>query len=48
MLWHFGEMVKTGRPQVPPQDTLDAMRLLLAGRRSRETGRSVVLSDVAL
>jgi predicted dehydrogenase len=48
MLWHFGEMVRTGRPEVPPRDTLDAMRLLIAGRRACETGRSVLLSEVAL
>jgi hypothetical protein len=48
MLWHFGQMIHTGRPEVPVGDTLAAMRLLIAGRQARETGRSVELGDVAL
>ena len=48
MLWHFAKMIRTGRPEVPVQDTMDAMRLLIAGRQARESGRSVLLSDVTL
>jgi predicted dehydrogenase len=48
MLWHFSEMIRTGRPEVPAEDTLDAMRLLIAGRLARKTGRSVDLSAVML
>jgi hypothetical protein len=48
MLWHFNAMVVTGFPEVPPQDTLDAMRLLIAGRMARDSGRSVELSAVTL
>jgi predicted dehydrogenase len=48
MLWHFSEMVRTGEPQVPAKDTLDAMRLLMAGRQAEESGRRVLLSEVAL
>jgi predicted dehydrogenase len=48
MLWHFDQMIRNGRPEVPVEDTLTAMRLLIAGRLARETGRSVQLSEVAL
>ena len=48
MLWHFGEMIRTGEPEVPVQDTMDAMRLLMAGRLAKERGRSVLLSEVTL
>jgi len=48
MLWHFSEMVSTGTPQVPVDDTLGAMRLLIAGRMARELGRSVLLREITL
>jgi predicted dehydrogenase len=48
MLWHFSEMIRTCEPQVPVGDTLDAMRLLIAGRQAKETGRSVLLGEVTL
>ena len=48
MLWHFAEMVRSGRPQVPVADTLDSMRLLMAGRTSRTTGRKVLLSEIQI
>jgi predicted dehydrogenase len=48
MLWHFAEMVRTGRPAVPAEDTLGSMRLLIAGRQAMESGRSVQLSEVTL
>ena len=31
MLWHFAEMVRTGRPPIPPERTLDVMRPEKAG-----------------
>jgi predicted dehydrogenase len=48
MLWHFAEMIRSGQPVVPVQDTMDAMRLLVAGRLARQSGRSVLLSEVTL
>jgi predicted dehydrogenase len=48
MLWHFAEMIRTGRPVVPVQDTMDAMRLLMAGRLARQSGRNVQLSELPL
>ena len=34
MLWHFAEMIRTGEPVIPPQQTLDIMSVLLAGTMS--------------
>ena len=48
MLWHFAQMIGSGRPAVPAADTLGAMRLLIAGRQAIENGRSVRLSEVTL
>jgi predicted dehydrogenase len=48
MLWHFAEMIRTGQPEIPPEDTLNAMRLLVAGRMARESGRRVLISDVQI
>ena len=48
MLWHFAEMVRTGQPVVPVQDTMDAMRLLMAGKMARQSGRNVLLSEISL
>jgi predicted dehydrogenase len=48
MLWHFSEMISTGAPQVPVDDTLGAMRLLIAGRMAQELGRTVSLREVTL
>lgn len=46
MLWHFAAMIHTGRPVVPARDTLDAMRLLIAGKMAKQGGKKVLLSDV--
>jgi predicted dehydrogenase len=48
MLWHFSQMIENRRPEVPAEDTLDAMRLLIAGRLAIETRRSVLLNEVTL
>lgn len=48
MLWHFAEMIRTGQPVVPVQDTMDAMRLLMAGKIARQSGRNVLLSEISL
>lgn len=46
LLWHFAEMIRTRRPAVPVRDTLDAMRLLIAGQVARRDGRKVLLSEL--
>lgn len=48
LLWHFAEMIRTRRPVVPVRDTLDAMRLLMAGRLARRDGGKVLLSELPL
>lgn len=48
MLWHFAEMIRTERVPVPVCDTLDAMRLLIAGRIAMRERREVLLSEIQL
>ncbi len=48
LLWHFAEMIRTRRPVVPVRDTLDAMRLLIAGKLARRDGGKVLLSELPL
>lgn len=45
-LWHFLETVRTGEPSLPPRETLDVLRTLLAGRLSLETGDRVDVAEV--
>jgi hypothetical protein len=47
-LWHFAKMIRTGRPVVPVQDTMDAMRLLIAGKMAVQSGKRVMLSELSL
>lgn len=46
-LWHFIEQIRTGKPQIDPGLTLNLMKVLIAGRRSRELGRPVALAEVS-
>ncbi|MFZ0743854.1 MAG: Gfo/Idh/MocA family oxidoreductase [Terracidiphilus sp.] len=48
MLWEFVESIKTGRPAIPPERTLEVMRVLIAGRMSREENREVFLNEISL
>jgi predicted dehydrogenase len=48
MLWHFLESIKTRKPAIPPQDTLDVMRTLIAGRLSQQQGRTILLDEIQL
>lgn len=45
-LWHFVETIRTGDPSLAPDETLDVLRVLIAGRRSLETGERVDVDDV--
>ena len=45
-LWRFVEMVRSGEPVLDPERTLDVVRTLVAGRRSREEDRPVPVSEV--
>ena len=44
----FLEMVKTRTPQIEPSDTMQVMKTLVAGRRSKQEGKSVLIEDVKL
>lgn len=48
MLWHFADSIRTRKPAIPAQDTLDIMRTLIAGRRSLQQGRTVLLDEIQL
>jgi hypothetical protein len=45
MLWHFAEMVKTGKPPIQPHETLDIMKVLIAGNIARNEERDVLLEE---
>src|SRR5271157_929495 len=36
MLWEFAQSIRTGRPAIPPDRTLEIMRVLIAGRKARD------------
>ncbi len=44
----FARMVTTGEPQIPPQRTLDVMRVLIAGQRAREEQRRVTVDELGI
>ena len=46
LLWQFAEMVRTGRPTVPVSDTLEVLRVLIAGRRALEIEGRVALDEL--
>jgi predicted dehydrogenase len=48
MLWEFVQSIRTGRPAIPPERTLDIMRVLIAGRMARIENREVLLDEIEL
>ncbi len=48
MLWQFADGIRTGRPAIPSARTLEIMRVLIAGRRSRDEDREVPLDEIQL
>jgi predicted dehydrogenase len=48
MLWQFTESIRTGRPAIPPDRTLEIMRVLIAGRMARNENREVFLNELPL
>ncbi|HWY29896.1 MAG TPA: Gfo/Idh/MocA family oxidoreductase, partial [Candidatus Acidoferrum sp.] len=48
MLWQFTESIRTGRPAIPPDCTLELMRVLIAGRLARDEKREVFLHEITL
>jgi predicted dehydrogenase len=45
-LWRFIEGVRTGDPQIPPEETLAVVRTLIAGQRAQGEDRKVTLTEV--
>jgi predicted dehydrogenase len=48
MLWQFVESIRTGRPAISPDRTLEIMRVLIAGRIARDEKREVLLDEIQL
>ncbi len=48
MLWEFAESIRTGRPAIPSDRTLEIMRVLIAGRTARNENREVFLDEIQL
>lgn len=48
MLWEFVTSIGTGVPAIPSERTLDVMRVLIAGRISKNEKREVYLDELAL
>ena len=48
MLWQFAESIRTGRPAIPPDRTLEIMRVLIAGVMARNENREVLLNEIQL
>jgi Oxidoreductase family, NAD-binding Rossmann fold len=48
MLWEFTESIRTGRPAIPPERTLEIMRVLIAGQVARNENREVLLNEIQL
>jgi predicted dehydrogenase len=43
MLWHFAEMIRTGRPSDAVEKGLDVIRVLIAGRKAMDERRTVAI-----
>ena len=48
MLWQFAESIRTGRPAIPSDRTLEIMRVLIAGRMARDENREILLNEIQL
>lgn len=48
MLWQFAESIRTGQPAIPPDRTLEIMRVLIAGRIARKENREVLVNEIQL
>lgn len=48
MLWEFTESIRNGKPALPPERTLEIMRVLIAGRISQKEDREVSLNELPL
>jgi Oxidoreductase family, NAD-binding Rossmann fold len=48
MLWEFFESIRLGRPAIPSDQTLEVMKVLIAGRLSLKESREVYLNELPL
>lgn len=48
MLWEFANSIRTGRPAIPFERTLEIMRVLIAGRLASKQNREVLLDEIQL
>ncbi len=48
LLWEFVGQVRSGEPAVPPTETLERMRVVVAGRRALDTGDRVAIDSVEI
>lgn len=48
MLWEFANSIQAGRPAIQAERTLEIMRVLIAGRISRQEGREILLHDITI
>lgn len=48
MLWEFAESIRTSQPAIPPDRTLEIMRVLIAGRIARKENREVFLHELPI
>jgi hypothetical protein len=47
-LWHFAEMINTKRAVIPWQNTLNMMKILIAGNLSAQSGKEIKLTDITI
>jgi hypothetical protein len=47
-LWHFAEMINTKRAVIPWQNTLNMMKILIAGNISAQSGKEIKLTDITI
>jgi predicted dehydrogenase len=48
MLWHFSRSLQTGKTSIDPQETIDIMRLLIAGNIAHSEKRRVNLDEIRI
>ncbi len=48
MLWHFSESIRSGRPTIAVEDTLQIMRVLIAGKIARSERRKVFINEIQI
>ena len=48
MLWEFATSIRSGKPSIPAEKTLEIMQVLIAGRISSKESREVKLDEIAI